>query len=88
MEASNFWDNQEKAQSLVNELRQLTAVLKPLKELKGAADDIQVLEEFAKDDPTEANLAEVDSAKRDLDKRLEVLELQSMLSGSMDKYNV
>lgn len=88
MEASNFWDNQEKAQSLVNELRQLTAVLKPLKELKGAADDIQVLEEFAADDPTEANLAEVDAAKRDLDKRLEVLELQSMLSGSMDKYNV
>ncbi len=88
MEASNFWDNQEKAQALVNELRQLTSVLKPLKELKGAVDDIQVLEEFLQADPTEANQAEVDNAKRALDQQMEVLELQSMLSGSMDKYNV
>ncbi|MDB5335147.1 MAG: prfB [Planctomycetaceae bacterium] len=88
MEASNFWDNQEKAQTLVNELRQVTSVLKPLKELKGAVDDIQVLEEFLQADPTEANQAEVDNAKRELHQQLEVLELQSMLSGSMDKYNV
>ena len=88
MEATNFWDNQEKAQTLVNELRQLTAVLKPLKEMKGAADDIQVLEEFAEAEPTEANQAEVNNAKRELNQRLEVLELQAMLSGPMDKYDV
>lgn len=88
MEASNFWDNQEKAQTLVNELRQLSQVLKPLKELKSAADDIQVLEEFAKDDPSESNLAEVDTAKQDLESRLEELELQAMLNGPMDRFDV
>src|SRR4051794_25228410 len=88
MEAGNFWDNQERAQALVNELRQLTLVLKPLKELKSAADDIAVLEEFAEADPSESNQQELDTAKRDLESRLESLELQAMLSGPMDQYNV
>lgn len=88
MEASNFWDNQERAQGLVNELRQLTAVLKPLKELKSAVDDIQVLEEFAEADPSEANVNEVAAARRDLQQHVDAMELQAMLSGPMDRYNV
>lgn len=88
MEAGDFWNNQERAQGLVNELRQLTQILKPLKELKSAVDDLQVLEEFAAEDPSDANLADVNAAREQLDPLVEEMELQAMLNGPMDRYNV
>lgn len=88
MEATDFWENQERAQGLVNELRQLTQVLKPLKEMKSAADDLQVLDEFAAADPNESNNAEVENARSELEARLEEMELQAMLNGPMDHFNV
>lgn len=88
MAGNNFWDNQEKAQAMVNELKQLTTVIKPLKELRTSGDDLQVLEEFAKEDPSEASIAEVEAAKRDLDVALQQMELQAMLSDPLDHCDV
>ena len=40
MAGSGFWNNQDKAQAMVTELRQLTAITKPLNVLIAAADDM------------------------------------------------
>ena len=53
-----FWDNQEKAQTLVNELRTVNAALKPIAELVKGADDLGVLMEFAEADPSPETTAE------------------------------
>ena len=47
MAAPGFWDDQEKAQGLVGELRRLTLTIKPLTELVEGYDDMGVLKEFA-----------------------------------------
>ena len=81
MSAANFWENQEKAQKFVSELRQLTVVSKPLRELGAAGEDLKVLMEFADEDESGASLAELIEAGETLRKRLDAMELQAMLSG-------
>lgn len=82
MAASGFWDNQEKAQNLMNELRQLNAAQKPLNELLKAADDLGVLMEFAEEDP--AHEAELVSAVTSLERQFAEVELQALLSQPED----
>jgi peptide chain release factor 2 len=84
MGAEGFWDNQEKAQGLMNELRQLNAALKPISELVKGADDFGVLLEFAEDDDSEENLRELTQAKETLEKQFREVELQAMLSEPED----
>jgi len=84
MSAANFWENQEKAQKFVGELRQLTVVSKPLRELGAAGEDLKVLMEFADEDESGASLAELIEAGDALRKRLDAMELQAMLSGPND----
>lgn len=84
MSGANFWENQEKAQKFVGELRQLTAVSKPLRELRSAGEDLKVLMEFADEDDSGASLVELIEARDDLQKRLEAMELRAMLSGPND----
>lgn len=82
MAASGFWDNQEKAQNLMNELRQLNTSQKPLNELLKAADDLGVLMEFAEEDP--AHEAELVSALTALERQFHDVELQALLSQPED----
>lgn len=82
MGASGFWDNQEKAQALMNELRQLNAALKPINELVKASEDLGVLLEFAEDDP--AYEAELATAADQLERQFAEVELQAMLSQPED----
>lgn len=82
MAAPGFWDNHAKAQELVAEMRQLTLATKPLKELQTAADDLQVLMEFAREDAS--SVAELEQAVTALEKQLADVELQAMLSRPED----
>ncbi len=47
MAGPTFWDNPEKAQALVGELRQIGAFLKPLKGLMQSGEDLQTLVELS-----------------------------------------
>ncbi len=86
MTAEGFWDNQEKAQGLMNELRALNAGLKPITDLMKGADDLGVLLEFAEEDPSPENEAEILSALPPLEKEFAAVELQAMLSQPEDAY--
>jgi peptide chain release factor 2 len=82
MAASGFWDNQEKAQPLMNELRQLNVAQKPINELLKGSDDLGVLVEFAEEDPSHET--ELIAARDALERQFEDVELQALLSQPED----
>jgi peptide chain release factor 2 len=84
MTAPGFWDNPTRAQELVAQMRQLTAQVKPLKDLQAGADDLQVLMEFAEEDESGASAAELVAAAETLRKKLAAVELQATLSRPED----
>ena len=85
MEAADFWDNQEKAQTLIKEMSQLKLGSVPLAKLVDASEDLTVLMEFAEeDDSSEQELVE---ARGDLEKQLADVELQTTMSDPMDACN-
>lgn len=84
MASDGFWDNQEKAQGLMNEMRTINSALKPINELVKGADDFGVLLEFAEEDPSEENVQELVSAMKSLQAQFDEVELQAMLSQPED----
>ena len=60
MAAPGFWDNQEKARTVVGELKALKAVIEPVDALVRRAEDAQVLFDLAREENDPAALAEVD----------------------------
>lgn len=84
MSAAGFWDNQESAQQMTAEMRTLKTSLKPLQSLAGKADDLQVLMEFAEEDSSAENIAEVQKQIEQVETELEAVELQAMLDEPED----
>ena len=83
--AQGFWENQEKAQAVMGELRRVTSVLKPLTELSSAGDDLGVLLEFAEEDDSSA--AELERTLDELEPRIEAMELQATMARPEDSAN-
>jgi len=82
MGQAGFWDDNEKAQATVAELKGVNSVLKPLEEALAVAADLEALEELAREDQSlEVELAQ--EADR-LEKLVDALELTSLLSGPHD----
>lgn len=88
MSAPNFWDNQEKAQGLIGELRRLNGTLKLLKDMIGGGDDLQVLIEFADADPTPENIQEVKTQLAQLREQIAGVELQASMANPEDASDV
>ena len=83
MAAPDFWDNQESAQATVAELSTLKEEVGSLETLVSAGEDLEVLLEFAEDDPASAE--EVPAAIESLDAKLEAAELQTVLGEAADR---
>jgi len=82
MGQSGFWDDNQKAQATVAELKSVNAVLKPLEEALAAGRDLEALEELARED---ASLESELAAEADrLEKIVDSLELTTLLSGPHD----
>ncbi len=82
MAATDFWNNQEKAQATVGQLKGLRLVVVPLKESIAAADDLDGLIEILEED--ESARGEVEAEVSRLEKQVEELELKAMLNGRHD----
>ncbi len=81
----DFWDNPEKAQQTIQQLKPLNAMLKPFEDLDTAAGDLQALAELSDEDASlETELA---TELAGVEKRLDDFELRSMLSGPQDASN-
>src|SRR5690606_36313319 len=84
MSAGGFWDNQERAQELVAELRRLNLSVKPLEELVQAQADLEALMELAEEDDSGESTTELKQVVEQLQTRVDEVELQSTLSGPED----
>lgn len=82
MAAPGFWDNQEKAQQVIADLKSLKSVADPVSELKQADADLEALLEMAEEDSSIA--VEVDAEICRLESLVADLELKSLLNGPHD----
>ena len=82
MAKTDFWDDTEKAQETVGQLKALKSVITPLMELASGGDDVQALIEMAEEDDAVEN--EVRSEIQSLEKQLDALELKALLNGPHD----
>jgi peptide chain release factor 2 len=82
MSQPDFWNNAEKAQQVVQQLKGLKSVVEPLKQALQTCEDLGELLELSGDDPS--SLAEVVDELQKLESTVEQLELQSLLNGSND----
>ncbi len=81
----NFWDNNEKAQEIIGQLKRLNGTIKPFEELNGSANEIETLVELAGED---AELeAELERELGKFEKQLADFELRAMLNGPHDASN-
>ncbi len=90
MSDANFWDSQERAQKITSELSSLKHVLREANEFKSKLEDLETLVDLVKEsDEEEAALyaEEVETSLLATSKSLDGLELQSFLSGKLDKCN-
>ena len=85
MGQANFWENQEKAQQVIAQLKPLNGLLKPYEELETAAGDVQALLELADEDPSLE--AELERELTPFEKRLDEFEMRAMLDGPQDASN-
>lgn len=79
----SFWEDPKAAEAHMKDLRSVKAWVEAYNNLKSATDDLQVLLDFAKEDPSEE--ASLNSHYEDLIQQLEELELKNMLSDEEDK---
>ncbi|MEX2120471.1 MAG: peptide chain release factor 2 [Pirellulales bacterium] len=77
-----FWDNQERAQATVAELKALGTLLKPMSELVQSAEDLGAMLEMADEDAEIA--AELPGELDRLEALLDELELKALLNGPHD----
>jgi peptide chain release factor 2 len=85
MAQPNFWDNPERAQLTIQQLKPLNGVLKPFEDMEVTSGDLQALAELSDEDP--ALEPELDGELGRIEKKLDDFELQSMLSGPQDASN-
>jgi peptide chain release factor 2 len=83
MEHQNFWDDNEKAKSIIAEANSLKVWLDPFNNLKKRFNDVKELIPEAEDDFLEELLAEFEK----IEKELGDLEVRKMLSGELDNKN-
>ncbi len=82
MAGPSFWDQPEKAQTVVSQMKSLRAVVEPLRDVIKSCDDLDELLTLSDEDPS--ILTEVESELGKLDKLVEQLEIRALLNGAND----
>jgi peptide chain release factor 2 len=90
MAADNFWNNREKAQTLIDEANSRRNKIEPLLQAEKQLEDFRVMLELGEAEPPEAQAPVEKELTRDLVKflkELDALELKVFLSGPHDRKN-
>ena len=82
-----FWDNPEEAQNVNQELNDVKISVDKYKALMAKFDDVQVMWEIGMDDQDESVEEDVKADMAEIDRALEELQLEVMLSGKYDANN-
>jgi peptide chain release factor 2 len=81
-----FWDNNEKSQVVMKELKNLKDTIDEYKHLKGRYEDVATLIQMGYEEEDESLLPEIEEALNLFVKDLDELKLRTLLSGEYDKY--
>ncbi|MBV8231756.1 MAG: peptide chain release factor 2 [Planctomycetaceae bacterium] len=87
MNGPTFWNDQEKAKAIIQELKSLNAVLKPFEELGRQADDLEASLELSEESGDGELDDEIRGAYAKALHDFEAFELRSMLGGPNDHCN-
>ena len=85
--ADDFWQDNEKAQAVLQEINLRKAWVEAWSGCKQALDDFEVLAEFYEEDPTAENEKELKSQYDLVEKKIADLEFRRMLGGEEDSRN-
>lgn len=87
MAAPDFWDDNEAAQKVINEMNGIKAVVEQFNDVYEQFEDLQVMHELLAEEPDEHMQKEFHHGMRTLKETLESFELQLLLSEPYDKNN-
>ena len=87
MESPSFWNDQERAKEIIQELKTLNGVLKPFEALVGQGDDLATYLELSDEAGDNSFDLEIRDALGRASSDFEAFELRSMLGGSNDHRN-
>lgn len=82
-----FWNDNEKAQSILKQINNLKAWTSPWNDAKNQKEDLETYLELAKEEDDESAYQDVNKQLNDLEIFLQDLELKAMLSGDDDDKN-
>ncbi|MFD1427293.1 peptide chain release factor 2 [Kroppenstedtia sanguinis] len=81
----DFWNDQEKAQKVIDENNHLKGMVQGVKELEEAQEEVEVVAELIAEEDDESMLPEAEDGLKDLKQKLDEFELSLLLSGPYDK---
>jgi len=87
MNDPHLWDDPDAANETVAELKRVKAIIEPVRTAQQGVDDARLLWEMADEADDDASREEVDQQIEPLTKKLDRLEVMSMLSGKYDSRN-
>ena len=85
MGTPNFWDNQEKAQQVIQQLKPLNGLINPYEDLDTGLQDLHALAQLTEEDGSLE--AELSAELHGFEKKLQAFELRAMFSGGQDTSN-
>ena len=85
MEASGFWDDPDRSQKSMKELKGLKNAFEKYDELEQGLEDVKVLMEVADEENDLSLVPEVESEIAAFEEKLESLRIETILSGEYDK---
>jgi peptide chain release factor 2 len=87
MGAPGFWDNQELAKPIINELKVLKSTIEPIEGILREVEDVRALYQLGDEAGDTDSLNEADRQLADVERKAQQLELQSLLDGPNDPRN-
>jgi len=83
----DFWNDQEKSQRLIGEMKTARAVVDPIRNVEEGLDDIELFAEMAEEEGEGEALSELEARLATVSAQIDKLEFQVMLGGPNDKGN-
>lgn len=87
MSEPDFWDDNERAQKMINELNAIKSVVEKYQKLNGDFEDLQLMQELIEEEQDESLLGDWAQGVNQLAAGLDQFELTLLLSSPYDKYN-
>ncbi|SOB91493.1 bacterial peptide chain release factor 2 (bRF-2) [Ureibacillus xyleni] len=82
-----FWDDQNGAQTVINEANGLKAIVNEFNELVGTQENLEMTLELLKEEPDEELQEELGNELEEFERKMDAFELQMLLSEPYDKNN-